>query len=175
MAQLPSGIHVAIQAGPLFELMENALEQGGVITRLLRIECIDDVKPYIEVLWFRETTDAVEVMIAPGGYPIPVGMEPVPSGHTLATIGAETATWSTEDQVEFAAYLGSQRMIAHLSALLAKVQEVKRVLANEGEFEVRLQALMWQTGCHPVQSGETEDPMYELLQVDDDIERDDCA
>ena len=55
-------------------------------------------------------------------------------------------------------------MQSHLSALLDRVNEVRHRLGREGDFVLRLQALMWESGCHPLQNDERYDPMYGLLQ-----------
>ena len=71
-----------------------------------------------------------------------------------------------------AGYLASERVQRHLSALLDVVGEVKRRLGREGDFVQRLQALMWEAGCHPVQNDDGGDPMHPLLRVDlDEIPR----
>ena len=168
MAQLPSGRHVAIQATPLFDLIDAACTPDAVITRLLQIERLADLSPYIDVLFFREAPDAAAPTVAPGGQPVPSGLEPIASGYTLATIHEVVRDWSPEDQRAFAEYLGSERMQAHMSALLERVSEVKHRLGREGDFVLQLQALMWVTGCHPVQNDERDDPMYALLLPGDE-------
>jgi hypothetical protein len=168
MAQLPSGRHVAIQATPLFDLIDAACTPDAVITRLLQIERLADLSPYIDVLFFREVADAAALNLAQGGQPIPPGIEPFASGYTLATIHEAVHDWSPEDQRAFAEYIGSERVQTHLSALLERVSEVKHRLGREGDFVLRLQALMWETGCHPLQNDERDDPMYGLLQPRDE-------
>lgn len=163
MPQLPSGRHVAIQATPLFALMERAL-QGGVITRLLRIEHIEQLWPYVDVMYFLELPGVSPVNVAPGGLPVPSDLEPYASGCTLATIGSELTGWSEADREAFDAYVASERVQVHLAALLREVTDLLDRLAREGEFETRLQALMWKTHCHPVQGDETDDPMFDLLE-----------
>ncbi len=164
MAQLPSGRHVAIQATPLFDLIDAACTPDAVITRLLQIQQLADLSPFIDVMFFREVADARALAIAPGGQSVPSGIEPFASGYTLATIDHAIRDWTPEDRRAFAEYLGSERMRAHLSTLLDRVAEVKHRLGREGGFVLRLQALMWEAGCHPVQNDERDDPMYRLLQ-----------
>lgn len=164
MPQLPSGRHVAIQATPLFDLIDAACTPDAVITRLLQIEQRADLSPYIDVMFFREIADAPVLAIAPGGESVPSGIVPFASGYTLATIHQAIRDWPPEDRRGFAEYLGSERMQTHLSALLDRVAEVKHRLGREGGFVLQLQALMWETGCHPVQNDAYDDPMYGLLQ-----------
>ncbi|GEM_PF-2074173 len=164
MAQMPSGYHVAIQATPLFDLIDAACTPDAVITRLLQIERLADLSPHIDVLFFREAPEAATPTLAPGGQPVPSGIEPVASGYTLATIHQAVRNWPREDQHAFAEYLCSKRVQAHLSALLGRVEEVKHRLGREGGFVLQLQWLMWETGCHPVQNEDRDDPMYALLQ-----------
>jgi hypothetical protein len=167
MAQLPSGRHVAIQATPLFALMDRTLEramEGGVITRFLRIERVEHLSPYIDVMYFRWQPGAKPVDVAPGGLSLPPGLEPYASGCTLATIGPELAGWSEADRSAFTAYLAEDRTRTHLAALLDKVMEVKEAIAREGEFETRWQALTWKENCHPVQNREESDPLFDVLE-----------
>ncbi|MBL0162760.1 MAG: hypothetical protein IPP82_03645 [Xanthomonadales bacterium] len=163
MAQLPSGRHVAIQATPLFDLIDAACTPDAVITRLLQIERLADLSPYIDVLFFREVPAKAALTLAPGGQPVPSGIEPFASGYTLATIHEAVCDWSREDQRAFAEYLGSDRVQSHLSALLDRVNEVRHRLGREGDFVLRLQALMWESGCHPLQNDERDNPIYALL------------
>lgn len=164
---LPSGRHIAVQATPLSELMESAL-RGGVITRLLRIEQIEDLRPWIDVMYFTTQADADPVDTAPGGLPVPMGLAPYASGFTLATIAPETADWSHADRDAFAGYLASERICTLLAALLDAVLALKRRLAAEGDFETRLQAGMWLAQCHPVQCGDVDDPLYAVFNDLDD-------
>lgn len=168
MAQLPSGRHVAIQATPLFELMDASCQPDAVITQLLQIERLSDLSPYIEVMFFRASREPVMLPVAPGGHAVPPGLEPAESGYTLATIHEAICNWSLADQRAFAGYLESERVQEHLSALLEKVKEVKHLLAREGDFVQRMQALMWETGCHPLQNDDRDDPMYSLLRTSDE-------
>ncbi|MHB8679324.1 MAG: hypothetical protein ACYC7G_06280 [Rudaea sp.] len=163
MPQLPSGRHVAIQAAPLFSLMEDSMRAGAIITRLLRIERVEHLYPYIDVMFFIEL-DGARTEGAPGGQPIPEGLQPFPSGFTLASIGAERATWPQTDRAAFATYLASDRVRAHLVALFNEVERLKQRLADEGDAETRLQVLWWKQNCHPVQGAETEDPTFDLLE-----------
>lgn len=165
MAQLPSGRHVAIQATPLFALIEAACVPEAVITRLLQIETTADLFPFIDVMFFRESPDASPQEVAPGGHAIPSGLEPHVSGYTLATIREVLAEWPAVDRQSFAEYLASDRVQDFLAALLERVSQVKHQLGREGDFALRLQALMWETGCHPVQNEEVVDPMYSLLEI----------
>lgn len=168
MAQLPSGRHVAIQATPLFALIDAACAPEAISTRLLQIESPADLAPYIEVIYFRESANPALLPVAPGGHPVPSGLQPFASGYTLATIHEAAARWSLADQRAFAGYLDSERVQSHLSALLDRVGEVKRRLDREGDFVQRMQALMWEARCHPVQNDDRGDPMYPLLRIDHD-------
>ena len=164
MAQLPSGRHVAIQSGPLMALIDRALQGNCVITRLLRIRQREHLHPYVDVIYFRPAPAGPALRVAPGGLPVPPGLEPCPSGFTLATIGADADQWSQADRTAFREYLASERVVAHLDALLDEVRRVCRLIAESGSFETRLQALMWETDCHPVQVADDEDPMFDLLE-----------
>lgn len=168
MARLPSGRHVAIQATPLFTLIDAACAPEAIITRLLQIERPADLAPYIEVIYFRDSAAPTMRPVAPGGNPVPPGLEPIASGYTLVTIHQAVANWSLADQRAFAGYLDSERVQGHLSALLEMVGEVKHRLAREGDFVQRMQALMWEARCHPVQNDDIGDPMYPLLRAADD-------
>ena len=165
MAQLPSGRHIAIQATPLFALIDAACVPEAVITRLLQIEAVVDLSPYIDVMFFSEVAEAPAQETAPGGQPIPPGLEPYASGYTLATIREAVSDWPADDQQAFADYIASNRVQDLLSALLEKVIQVKHQLGRDGDFTLRLKALMWETGCHPVQNEDVDDPMYSLFQV----------
>jgi hypothetical protein len=162
--QLPSGRHVALQATPLFDLLERVASDECVITRLLRIERREHLWPYLDVMFFRAAADAAPVAIAPGGLCVPPGLAPFPSGFSLAGIAPVLADWSAADREAFASYLVSGRVQAYLDALLGEVARVRGMIASEGDFTTRLQALMWQHGCHPVRECEADDPLFDLLE-----------
>ena len=98
------------------------------------------------------------------GLPVPAGLQPYPSGFSLTTIAAELATWPEPDRAAFAAYLASERVQAWLRALLDQVRERLAWLVDQGGFEHHLQMLMWLAKCHPAQTGETGDPLFDLLE-----------
>jgi hypothetical protein len=135
-----------------------------VITRLLRIERREHLFPYIDVMYFREKPGASLPEIAPGGLPVPAGLEAYPSGFTLATIDSASMDWTDEDHRAFDAYIASERVNEHFAALLGEVRRTCRLIAAQGPFETRFQALMWETDCHPVRVGDTDDPMFDLLE-----------
>jgi hypothetical protein len=157
MPQLPSGRHIAIQATPLFALIEAACLPEAVITRLLQIEEACDLAPFIDLIYFRESGDVPTPIVAPGSQPVPSDLKPYVSGHTLATIWDMAADWPASDQEAFAAYLASEQVQNFLAALLDEVARVKHRLSREGDDLQRLQALMWETGCHPLQKEDADD------------------
>jgi hypothetical protein len=162
--QLPSGRHVALQATPLFDLLDRAASEECVITRLLRIERREHLWPYLDVMFFHPAPVATPVAVAPGGLGVPAGLAPRASGFTLATIAPVLAGWSAADREAFASYLVSERVEAYLDALLGEVERVRGMIAAQGDFTTRLQALMWRHGCHPVRECESDDPLFDLLE-----------
>ena len=165
MAQLPSGRHIAIQATPLFALIEAVCLPNAIITRLLEIEMVADLRPYIDVMFFHDSVETSTQEIAPGGKPLPSGIEPYVSGYTLATIGPVSTEWPVDDQDAFAEYLASEPVQGFLVALLNKVSQAKHRLGREGDAIQRMQALMWETGCHPLQDENDDDPTDSLIPV----------
>lgn len=164
MAQLPSGRHVALMATPLFALIADSLRENAVITRLLRIERIEHLHPHVDVMYFLGRDGAAAVEAAPGGLAVPEGLQPYPSGFTLASIATELVAWPALDRLAFAEYLASERVRDHFEALLDEVRRTRRQIADHGTFELRMQVLTWQADCHPVRAGDTHDPMFDRLE-----------
>lgn len=167
MAQLPSGRHVAIQATPLFALIEAAWLPNAIITRLLQIEMVADLSNHVDVMFFRASVEAPTQEAAASGQPLPSALEPYASGYTLASIGTVSAGWPADDQEAFADYLASDPVQGFLLALLKEVGDAKYRLGREGDGMQRLQALMWETDCHPLQDENADDLADPLLPANE--------
>lgn len=164
MPQLPSGRYVALQATPLFKLIEDAYREDAIITRLLRIERVEHLFPYVDVLYFLDVDGVHGDASAPGSNPLPHGLQQYPSGFTLATIAEEMKRWQASDRSAFEDMLGEDRTRSYLEALLANVAAIRKDLFAHAPFLPALQSGLWQTKVHPLQTGETDDPMFDAFE-----------
>jgi len=155
MPQLPSGRHVAISAAPLNTLQHDAW-QGHRVHEFMSIESVDDLYPYLEVMYFRPK-DGKEIeqyeFGAHSNLP-PEDLEPYPSGYTIATLEDEFKQWDKEDQVAFEQYLFTDEgMQDYLEDLLKQIVESRSKLKTSASPRARLLAAWWEAGVHPLQEG----------------------
>jgi len=158
MPMLPSGRHVALQDTSLETLISKSVD-SPFVHKLMEIESIDQLAPYVDVVYFRPREDgaltahnAVDKRHIP-----PAELVQVQSGFTLATIQDELAAWPEADQEAFKEFLQSERCRKYLDLLLARVTAVKQAVLEDGDFEPRLMALWWQEGVHPLQTESKDD------------------
>lgn len=114
MPKLPSGRHVAITAERIADLAHQ-YEETGEPEEIGRARSSEDLKPFMDVLYFRE--------VKPGGPAhagLPTGFEPYLSGFTLATIEEEMRSWPEEDREAFNAFLRHPEIVDMLKAALSR-------------------------------------------------------
>ena len=153
MPQLPGGRHIAICADSVHELIERAARGLGT-HELMAIESVAQLRPYIDVLYFRPGDDTeTHSRVADGSNRLPIGWVSFRSGFTLATIEPEQARWAEEDRCAFEEFLQLERTRRFIQELLAYVQAAKVAILERGPFLARVLALWWHAGVHPLQPG----------------------
>ncbi len=168
MPQLPSGKHIAIQANRIDEMYDEAFN-GTQAHKLMQIEDIEDLYPYVDVIYFEGDSDYVNAEDgAPGSIAMPDGLRPVNSGFTLATILQDIANWCEEDRKYFSDHLRSERVVGLLNSILGDVKQKQVMLLEEGPELGRLLAMYWRAGVHPLQEEQESPPnKWETSFVDD--------
>jgi hypothetical protein len=153
MPMLPSGRHVGLQDVSLEALIDQSVD-GPFVHKLMAIESIEQLAPYVDVVYFRPREDGALTAhkVADRNHMPPAGLVQVPSGFTLATIRDELAAWSEADQAAFMDFLQSERCRKYLDLLLARVTVVKQAILEHGNFEQQVMAHWWQEGVHPLQT-----------------------
>ena len=148
MPKLPSGLHIAADAGSLRKIVEEA-QDGIRVAPLLSIDTIPQLFHYIDVIFFRSRTGKT-----PGNYlhdiP-PDDLEPYPSGYTLGTIHNLAKNWTEEDQAALDAFVGQMVEEKYFDELLAYVQRLKKEMEAQPRTIAGMQAIWWKLGCHPFQ------------------------
>lgn len=114
MPKLPSGRHVAITAKRIADLAHQ-YEETGEPEEIGRARSSEDLKQFIDVLYFREAEPG-----GPAYLELPTGFEPYPSGFTLATIEEEMRSWPKEDREAFHAFLRRPEIVDMLKAALSR-------------------------------------------------------
>ena len=150
MPQLPSGKHIAIQANG-FDSLYDAAFNGTQAHKLMQIQSIEDLYPYIEVIYFVQDIKQQRDDNNTVADTYPAGLRPAPSGYSLVSIQPECRCWSRQDRKAFEEYLESARMQAFFAALLEDVKQKQENLIKEGPELGRFLALCWITNCHPLQ------------------------
>ncbi|MEX2517318.1 MAG: hypothetical protein WD572_10510 [Gammaproteobacteria bacterium] len=156
MPQLPSGRHFAIQADSLTDMLENAAR--GIRTHeLMVINDTAQLYAYLDVLYFRSgTARKIPPQYFDEAHTPPEKRVPYASGHTLATlIEQEIRHWTAADQNALFDFLLEFRTRQYLLDWLNAVEKVKDRIRQHGHWLARLQALWWDTGCHPLQPEQT--------------------
>lgn len=120
MPQMPSGLHIAIQAARLVGLLDD-VARGERIEELCGVMGKSDLAPFIDVMFFRETESTAQEEVAPGGLPIPVGLESYPSGWTLETFKPSALGWTQADCDAWWDYIQSERALDYFDVLWEQV------------------------------------------------------
>ena len=154
MPQLPSGRHVGLDPSPVDALWKDAL-QAQRVHQLMDIESVDDLLPFVDVIYFRDqdTSEDWSKRMHEGADQLPPRLEPYPSGFNLLSIPDELVNWSAEDQAAFQVFVDRARSSGFLDEMLARVQEYKKDVAENGHKLARLLAAWWRAGVHPLQPG----------------------
>lgn len=120
MLQLPSGRHVAVSNRRLLAEAERYRETGEPAS-IGRIAHIEDLKPWLDILYFRP--DSGYAFEPSASSPVPEGVEPYPSGLTLASLERGEGDWPDEDRRALAEQLTEgilqewlQRTLDHVSS-----------------------------------------------------------
>ncbi len=153
MPQLPSGKHFAINDYELQEMFRK-LAGGFRVHELMAIEKPADLLPYLNVLYFKPTDDAVTHDYHEKSAKIPDGWQPYQSGFTVVTIRKELKKWPVEDQRAFAEFLTGEFCQGYLQSMLQNVEMIKAALLEAGPHVARVQAWWWKLGIHPLQPEE---------------------
>ena len=118
MPQVPSGRHVALSN---VRLLAEADRYGrcGEPASIGRIKNADDLRPWLDVLYFRPRagTDAAQA----SARNLPDGLEPYASGLTLSNIDRNDADWSSDDREAFMRYLASEAVVKWLQRTFDEV------------------------------------------------------
>ena len=88
---------------------------------------------------------------------LPAGMEPYPSGFTVATVQRGEAGWTQDDLAAFQAVLYLPRIQSAFAEMLEYVQKRKREIVEHGTDTTRVVADLWIAGLHPLQPGNEPD------------------
>jgi hypothetical protein len=151
MPQLPSGLHLALDASPIRKLIDGAFE-GKFVHDLMAIEHLGHLFEHVNILYFQSRSASPdEVRYHDSSLPPPGDLEPYQSGFNLFTIREAFENWSTEDQAAFEAYLNEERVGSYLQAQLDSVIEAKNQLLAQPSTMPGLMASWWKAGCHPLQ------------------------
>lgn len=141
MPQLPSGRHVALSNT---RLLAEAGRYGrcGEPASIGRIENADDLRPWLDVLYFRPRagTDAAQASASN----LPDGLEPYASGLTLSSIDRNEADWSGNDREAFLRYLASEAAVKWLQRTFDEVAG-RRTVKSGGD--IRALAALLRTTC----------------------------
>ena len=124
MPQLPSGRHVALSN---VRLLAEADRYGrcGEPASIGRIETADDLRPWLDVLYFRPRagTDAAEASASN----LPDRVEPYAGGLTLSSIDRNEADWSGDDREAFLRYVASEAAVKWLRRTFDEVARRRTV------------------------------------------------
>ncbi len=133
MPKLSSGRHIGITAERLADLARQYEETGGP-TELERAQGIEDLKPFIDVLYFHAATP-IKAPKAATGSKLLSELTPYPSGFTLATIEEEMRSWPEDDREAFNAFLRRSDIIDLLKSAFSRVlnAQVARKLKTGAE------------------------------------------
>ena len=118
MPQLPSGRHVALSN---VRLLAEADRYGrcGEPASIARIETADDLRSWLDVLYFRPRAGTDAAQASAGD--LPDGLEPYASGLTLSSIDRNDANWSNDDREAFLRYLASETAVKWLQRTFDEV------------------------------------------------------
>ena len=124
MPQLPSGRHV----GVIFQNEDNMIKNFAKLhpeinlislgVSIAQITTIDEIRPYINVIFLREAKTTSIEEVAEGSRPVPDGLESYESGFTLADFEKMTADWSSEDKQGFKEFLESERIANYFQEVI---------------------------------------------------------
>jgi hypothetical protein len=152
MPQLPSGKHFALNDYELRQMFLK-LENGFRVHELMAIEKPEHLLPFVNVIYFKPSKDAMIYDNHEKSAKMPEGWQPYQSGFTLLTIRDELEQWPAEDRQAFAEFLSGAYYQDYLQSLLQDVEKVKSALLAEGPAIARVQAWWWKEGIHPLQPG----------------------
>lgn len=162
MPQLPSGRHFALDFQPLLEALR-AAESGHHIPRVMEIQTLRDLHPYIRLLWLLPIS-------ADSDHPLnlhkdstipPPGLTPIPTGHTAAQMDQLADEVSAEDLIAIQDFLQSETIQKNIHNALAAVIDMQNFLLDHPQLRIRVQAGWSKLGVHPLQTGESEDSFWQ--------------
>ena len=150
MPKLPSGLSVALNASRITKLIVDS-RQALDVHHLMAIESLEDIFPYVDVLFLREKTGTVpDPTYAVDSNLIPSELEPYPSGYNILTIRELFETWPEGDASAFVEFLKEERISNHFSTILSEINEAKQDLLSQ-HSTAGLLAKWWVNDCHPLQ------------------------
>jgi len=129
MPQLPSGRHVGIHclsAEDIIRKVSRTHPEVSLLTlgmKVKEVDSIDAIKPYISVLFVRESNNTEDNRLDKRSQTNPEGTEPYDSGFTLAETDQFTANWSVADKQAFADFLGSEKVASYFQDVINKIQD----------------------------------------------------
>ena len=141
MPQLPSGRHVALSNVRL-RAEADRYARCGEPASIGRIENADDLRPWLDVLYFRPRAGA-DAAPAPASN-LPDGLEPYASGLTLSSIDRNEADWSGDDRDAFLRYLASEAAVKWLQRTFDEVAG-RRTVKSGGD--IRALAALLRATC----------------------------
>jgi len=126
MPQLPSGRQVGIHGLTPDDIIKKVSRTyPDLLTlgmKVKEIDSLDAIKPYVSVLFLRETQNPAANTLDQRSAAIPEGTESYDSGYTLADIDQFAADWSEEDKQAFAEFLASEKVASYFQDVLNQMQ-----------------------------------------------------
>ena len=128
MPKLPSGRHVGIQCltpKDIIRKVSSSHPEVSLLTlgmKVNEIDSIEVIKPFVRVLFVRETNSPENNQLDKRSQAIPEYTEPYDSGFTLADIDQFTTSWAEEDKQAFANFLESEKVTSYFHDVLNHMQ-----------------------------------------------------
>ncbi len=130
MPQLPSGRHIGILCLTPDEIAQKVSRDHPEVSlltlgmKIKEINTLEAIKPFIIVMFFRETKATNDQPIHARSQLIPDGLEHYESGFTLADQEKFTADWPEEDKQAFTDFLQSERTVSYFQDVLDLMKRI---------------------------------------------------
>lgn len=159
MPQLPSGRHIGVLVSSPEEIAHKIVtsQQEGklnfIANSMSHICTIDDLAPYVNVIFFREVEGSDHDENAKGAILISTApekwIEPYRSGLTLADLDHFSSDWSDEDKAVFQAFLAEDRNQNYFQEGLDSIVAFRNDLTKA--FMAQYVSALRKAGLHPDQ------------------------
>lgn len=149
MPQLPSGKHVGVTLDPLNKLINDILEnQLMTCAPLLRINQMEDLYPYLNIVYFENETDSDTPGLEVGSLPLDAELKPVFTNYRVTDVLSKESEWDGADKEAFINFLESERFNKMHKKKFESVLELKEILEKEGSWLNKAEFQMWKGGFH---------------------------